>query len=197
MDQSTEHKSNLIRILVVDDEEIVRDMLFDALSQVGYSVKTAKDGEDANKQIESEPFEIVITDLKMPGVGGLEVLKFTQKVNPDICVLIMTACGTVESAVNAMKIGAYDYICKPFELDEMKIIIEKAVERQKLLHESRLVEFYKHLAITDGLSKVYNHRYFYEFLDREIERVKRTSSVFSLLFADVVTLSYIMAQMAI
>ena len=122
-----------VRILVVDDEEMIREMLFDVLSQAGYTAKTAKDGNDAIAQIENEPFEIVITDLKMPGMSGLELLQRVQKINPDICVLIITAHSTVESAVSAMKLGAYDYICKPFELEEMKVIIERAVERQRLL----------------------------------------------------------------
>jgi diguanylate cyclase (GGDEF)-like protein len=174
-----------VRILVVDDEIIVRDMLCDALSQTGYTVKTAKDGSDAIAQIENEPFEIVIIDLKMPGMSGMELLQRVQKINPDICVLIITAYSTIESAVSAMKQGAYDYICKPFELEEMKVIIEKALERQRLLHESRMVKHYKHLSITDGLTKVYNHRYFHEFLDRELQRARRNSSTFTLLFADV------------
>lgn len=174
-----------VRILVVDDEEMIREMLFDMLSNTGYKVKTAIDGQDAISQIENEPFEIVITDLRMPGIGGIELLQHVQKINPDICVLIITAYSTVESAVSAMKLGAYDYICKPFELTEMKIVIERAVERQRLLLASRMVEHYKHLSITDDLTKVYNHRYFQEFLDRESQRAKRNASAFALLFADV------------
>ena len=184
MDTSMESDGQ-VRILVVDDEEMIRDMLFDVLSQAGYTVKTAKDGNDAIAQIENEPFEIVITDLKMPGMGGMELLQRVQKINTDICVLIITAYSTVESAVNAMKLGAYDYICKPFELEEMKVIIEKAVERQRLLQASRMVEHYKHLSITDGLTKVYNHRYFHEFLDRELQRARRNVSTFTIMFADV------------
>ncbi|MDN3511438.1 MAG: diguanylate cyclase [Candidatus Jettenia sp. CY-1] len=184
MNKSIEAKEP-IRILIVDDEEIIRDLLYDVLSQTGYKVKIAINGRDAVKQIENEPFEIVITDLRMPGVSGIELLQYVLKMNPDVCVLIMTAYGTIESAVNAMKLGAYDYICKPFELEEMKIIVEKAVERQWLLRESRMLEFYRHLSITDSLTKVYNYRYFHEFIERELQRAKRNSSTFSLLFADV------------
>ena len=174
-----------VRILVVDDEEIIRDVLHDTFSNTGYKVKSAKDGQEAISQIENEPFEIVIADLKMPGMNGMELLQRILKINPDICVLIITAYSTVESAVSAMKLGAYDYICKPFEIEEMKVVIEKAVERQRLLRESRMVKHYKHLSITDGLTKVYNHRYFHEFLDRELQRTRRNSSAFTLLFADV------------
>ncbi len=184
MNKSIEAKEP-VRILIVDDEEIIRDLLYDALSQTGYKVKVAINGRDAVKQIENEPFEIVITDLRMPGISGIELLQHVLKMNPDVCVLIMTAYGTVESAVNAMKLGAYDYICKPFELEEMKIVVEKAVERQWLLRESRMLEFYRHLSITDGLTKVYNYRHFHEFIERELQKAKRNSSTFSLLFADV------------
>src|SRR3990167_2305772 len=174
-----------VRILVVDDEEIIRNLLYDVLSNTGYKVKTAKDGQEAISQIEKEPFEIVITDFKMPGMNGIELLQHILKINPDICVLIITAYSAVESAVSAMKLGAYDYICKPFELEEMKVVIEKAVERQRLLRVSRMVEHYKHLSITDGLTKVYNHRYFHEFLDRELQRARRNVSTFTIMFADV------------
>lgn len=185
MDKITRVKEAMVRILVVDDEEIVRFLLFDTLSQSGYHVKTTVDGSDAIGQIENEPFEIIITDLKMPGIGGLELLKHIRKINPDICVVVTTAYGTIESAVSAMKLGAYDYICKPFELDEIKIVVERAVEWQRMLRESRLLELYKHLSIIDGLTGVYNHRYFHEFLDLELQRVKRSSGMFSLIFADV------------
>lgn len=182
---ASEEKKEPVRILVVDDEDTVRNLLLDTLSVDGHQVKTAIDGADAIKQIENEPFEIVITDLKMPGMSGMELLKHTLKINPDVCVIVMTAYGTVESAVSAMKQGAYDYICKPFELDEMKIIVEKAVERLWLLQQARMVEFYKQISITDGLTGIYNHRYFHEFLDRELHRAKRTSSKFALMLADV------------
>lgn len=184
MDTSMESDGQ-VRILVVDDEEMIRDMLSDMFSSMGYKVKVARDGQVAIAQIENEPFEIVITDLKMPGMSGLELLQRVQKINPDICVLIITGYSTIESAVNAMKLGAYDYICKPFELDEMKVIIEKAVERQRLLQASHMVEHYKNLSITDGLTKVYNHRYFHEFLDRELQRARRNVSTVTLMFADV------------
>ncbi len=184
MDPSMEMKGS-VRILVVDDEEVIRYLLTDLFSLMGCMVSVAENGQDAINQIENESFDIVITDLLMPDVNGMELLKYVLKINPDTCVIVMTGYSTVESAVSAMKSGAYDYVCKPFNLDEMKIIVEKAVERQRLLRESRMTEFYKQLSITDGLTKIYNHWYFHEFLDREIERGKRNSSTFSLLFADI------------
>ena len=84
-----------VRILVVDDEEIIRNLLYDVLSNTGYKVKTAKDGQEAISQIEKEPFEIVITDFKMPGMNGIELLQHILKINPDICVLIITVYSAV------------------------------------------------------------------------------------------------------
>jgi DNA-binding NtrC family response regulator len=128
-----EVKKKTVRILVVDDEEIIRDMLFDTLTQAGYTVKTAKDGSDAIAQIGNESFDIVITDIKMPDIGGMELLIRVRRTNPNVCVLLMTAYGTIKSAINAIKLGAHDYICKPFELSKMKNIVEKAANQKGLL----------------------------------------------------------------
>ena len=122
-----------VRILIVDDEQIIRDMLFDTLSQAGYTVRRAKDGNEAIALIERESFDIVITDIKMHDISGTELLIRVEKQNPNVCVLLMTAYGTIKSAINAIKLGAYDYICKSFELNQMKNIVEKAAKRQRLL----------------------------------------------------------------
>lgn len=185
MDELITENEALPKILVVDDEEIICNLLFDTLSPIGYQVKTAINGNAAINQIENESFEIIITDLKMPGISGLELLQHVRKINPDICVVVTTAYGTIESAVSAMKLGAYDYICKPFELEEMKIVVTRAVEWQRLLRKSRLVEMYKRLSIIDGLTGVYNHRYFHEFLDLELQRAEKNSRICCLIFADV------------
>lgn len=185
MNEMADEKENPVRILVVDDEEIIRDLLCDKLTQEGINVTTAKDGTEALQLIRKELFEIVITDLKMPGMSGMELLYQVVKICPDTCVIIMSAYGTVESAVQVMKSGAYDYVCKPFELEEIKFIVGKAVERQRLLRDSRMVKHYKYLSSTDGLTGVYNHRYFQEYLDFEIQSSVKNHSMFALLFADV------------
>ena len=133
MNALMEVKKKTVRILVVDDEEIIREMLFDTLSQAGYTVKTAKDGSDAIAQIGNQSFDIVITDIKMPDIGGMDLLIRVLRTNPNVCVLLMTAYGTIKSAINAIKLGAHDYICKPFELSEMKNIVEKAANQKGLL----------------------------------------------------------------
>jgi two-component system, NtrC family, response regulator AtoC len=128
--------SQRVRILVVDDEEIVRESLSGWLEKDGYSVETAPDGRSALARIEAEPWSIILLDLKMPGMDGLQVLEETRKLRADAVVVIMTAYATVDTAVSAMKIGAYDYLVKPFDPEELSILIQKIVAQQALVHEN-------------------------------------------------------------
>ena len=127
------------RILVVDDEKSMRDFLTIMLKKEGYEVTTAKSGGDAIKVILAEIFDLVITDVKMPHVGGIEVLKAVKDVSPETIVIMITAFGTAESAVEAMKLGAYDYITKPFKVEEIKLVLQKALERYSLRRENILL----------------------------------------------------------
>ena len=127
------------KILVVDDEKSMRDFLSIMLKKEGYEVTTAKSGGDAIKVIQAEIFDLVITDVKMPHGGGIEVLKTVKDVSPETIVIMITAFGTAESAVEAMKLGAYDYITKPFKVDEIKLVLKKALERYSLRRENILL----------------------------------------------------------
>ncbi|HAH31447.1 MAG TPA: hypothetical protein DCL44_03930 [Elusimicrobia bacterium] len=121
-----------IKILVVDDEPGIRDMLSYELCSHDYQVVTAVNGEEALEKVGKEKFDLVISDIKMPRMGGLEMLDAIKKVNPDIEVIMSTGYGTIETAVSAMKKGAYDFVQKPFNLDEILAIIEKALEKSEL-----------------------------------------------------------------
>ncbi|MEK7205001.1 MAG: response regulator, partial [candidate division NC10 bacterium] len=123
------------RILIVDDEEQMRDLLVKVLDKNDYQVSAAGDGEQALALLEKEPVDLVVTDVRMPGIGGLEALKAIKELNPDIVVIIMTAFGSIDQAVQAVKEGAYDYINKPFKIDEMLLTIEKSLEERRLRHE--------------------------------------------------------------
>jgi DNA-binding NtrC family response regulator len=123
------------RILIVDDEEQMRDLLVKVLDKNGYQVSAAGDGEQALALLEKEPVDLVVTDVRMPGIGGLEALKAIKELNPEIVVIIMTAFGSIDQAVQAVKEGAYDYINKPFKIDEMLLTMEKALEERRLRHE--------------------------------------------------------------
>jgi two-component system, NtrC family, response regulator AtoC len=124
------------RILVVDDEEIVRESLTGWLEEDGYSVLTAPDGAVAIARLKVEPFAILLVDLKMPGPDGLEVLRAARAAQPEAAVIIMTAYATVDTAVQAMKAGAYDYLVKPFEPEELSLMVQKIVAQRDLKAEN-------------------------------------------------------------
>jgi DNA-binding NtrC family response regulator len=124
------------RILIVDDEEIVRESLSGWLEKDGYTVGTAPDGPRALEMLAKEPWAILLLDMKMPGMDGLQVLEHTRKIEPPPTVVIMTAYATVETAVSAIKLGAYDYLVKPFDPEELSLMIQKIVRQDELLREN-------------------------------------------------------------
>ena len=125
------------KILVVDDEESLREFLEIMLKREGYEITTAADGDKAIKLMKKQSFDLVLTDLQMPKVHGMEVLAQAKDMDPEIVVIVITAFGSTESAVEAMKLGAYDYITKPFKIDEIKLIIKKALEKRILSRENK------------------------------------------------------------
>ena len=128
------------KILIVDDERSMRDVLSIMLKRSGYEVAVASDGSEAIQQIGKDIFDLVITDLKMPKVGGLEVLKAVKEAAPDTVVLLITAFASTDSAVEAMKLGAYDYLSKPFHVDEVQLIVRNALEKRRLSTENTLLK---------------------------------------------------------
>jgi len=125
-----------IRVLVVDDEQSMRDLLAIMLSQAGYDVVVADGGEAAIEILKAESFELVVTDLRMRKVDGMSVLKAAKQLSPRTVVLVVTAYASTETAVEAMKLGAYDYVTKPFKLDELKVTVANALERRRLQEEN-------------------------------------------------------------
>jgi DNA-binding NtrC family response regulator len=125
------------RILVADDDEIARDVINALLVKEGYTVFTAKDGLDAIRLLRVEDISLVVTDLRMPGADGIEVLKQAIRTNPDIAVVILTAYGTLDTTLEAMKEGAYDYLTKPFKGQEIVFVAERAFKRTQLISENR------------------------------------------------------------
>ncbi len=127
------------RILVVDDEEIVRESLAGWLEKDGHAVTTAADGPTALEHLKAEPCSILLVDMKMPGMDGLQVLQAAREIQPGLTCVIMTAYATVETAVHAMKLGAFDYLVKPFDPDELSMMIQKIVAQQTLARENELL----------------------------------------------------------
>ena len=129
-----------LSILIVEDGQSQREMLRDFLFKEGHRVMEAENGETAIKMVTNNHFDLLLLDYKMPGMSGLEVLKEVKKINHEIDVVIITAYGTIETAVEAIKVGAIDYITKPIELDALLIILDRVVENRGLIRENELLK---------------------------------------------------------
>ena len=127
------------KILIVEDEKSMREVLKILLEEEGYETTSAVDGMAGTDMIQQEIYDIVITDLKMPRADGFEVLKKVKEVSPSTVVIIITAFGTTESTIEAMKLGAYDFIHKPFKIDEIRLVVNKACERKRQSDELSLL----------------------------------------------------------
>ena len=124
------------RVLVVDDDDIARDVVSSILSREGYPVVTASDGLEAINAVMTEDVGMIVTDFRMPGADGLEVLKAGMRANPETAVVIITAFGTLEATLEAISEGAYDYLTKPFKMQEIIIVADRAFKRAVLLREN-------------------------------------------------------------
>ena len=140
------------RVLIVDDEKFIRDILADFLGMEGYVVRTAEDGAAALNELQKATYDMIISDLKMPRMGGIELLEAARTVAPQALVVIMTGFGTVETAIDAMKRGAYDYILKPFKVEEVIHVVQRGLEKQRLAAENlRLKEALSLYKVTEAI----------------------------------------------
>ncbi|MBI4690968.1 MAG: sigma-54-dependent Fis family transcriptional regulator [Nitrospirae bacterium] len=123
------------KILIVEDEKSMREVLRILLEGEGYDVTAAADSTDGMGLLSRDIFDMVITDIKMPKIDGFDILKKIKEISPDTITIMITAFGTTESAIEAMQLGAYDYIHKPFKIDEIRVIVKKAIEKRRLKEE--------------------------------------------------------------
>ncbi len=128
-----------VNILVVEDGQSQREILRDFLRDEGYPVSEAENGESALDQLRENYFDLVLTDYKMPGMDGMALLQAAKQLNPEVDVVVMTAFGTIETAVRAMKAGASDYIAKPIDLDELQLLIERISGRRTIIRENKML----------------------------------------------------------
>jgi len=145
------------RILLVDDDAIILDALSMFLRREGYTVETATDGSEALEMLASNPFALVLTDVNMPRTNGLELLREARRRHPDVVVMVVTGYGTIENAVEAIKMGACDYLTKPVVDDEVRVAVEKAIKQQKLISENHQLR--QQLGMRFALDNVVGHDY--------------------------------------
>ena len=124
-------------ILVVDDEEAIRELLHDFLTRLDYRVDTVTTGEEAVGEIRKKYYDLAVTDLFLPGMSGLDVVRELRAISPETIVIVVTAYSSLETAIESIREGAYDYITKPFNLNGLQLSVERAFEHKRLLRESK------------------------------------------------------------
>ncbi len=189
------------RVLVVDDEDTIRGVIEQVLTDDGYEVIEASSGEEALDEFRREPCDLVVTDIYMGKMTGLELLKEIKILRQEAIVVVMTSNASLETAMSALRSGAYDYLIKPFEdIDLISAVVHRAIDRIQLEEKNRaLLEDLRRnaqelenlnarltdMANRDGLTGLYNHRYFREMIEQELSRARRHDRSFSVLFIDI------------
>ncbi len=166
-------------LLLVEDKAELRAMLRKALERAGYSVDDAPDGTTAVNKIRARRYLVVLTDLKLPGCSGLDVLRESKQADPSIPVILITAYGSVEEAVTAMKEGAFDFIQKPVDLDHLKLLVERAAQQQELLRENLLLR--EEYSARYGFPRILAEHPAMKEISQQIQRVAATDSTVLLL----------------
>lgn len=128
------------KILVTDDEEVIRDLFNKFLSKEGYLVSTSADGLDALNKIKNNRYDMLILDLKIPALSGMEVLDKIKELNKELIIIVVTGYATIETAKEAIKKGCFDYITKPFNIEDVSIIIRRAFEVKKWMEEKKKLQ---------------------------------------------------------
>ena len=163
-----------ISILIVDDEESVRDSLFNWFIEDGFRVECAENAKKALTILESDQFDIILADIKMPGMDGLEMLRRIKTIKPDSIVIVMTAFATVDTAVKALKDGAYDYVTKPFDPDDLTHLIRNATKQISLADENGTLK--KKVVSLENVEDLIGNSEAMKDMLREVESVSQTNS---------------------
>ena len=151
------------KILIVDDEKLMRVSLEDKLTKEGYAVTSLSNAVEGVKMLQSTNFDAVLTDLRLPKMDGMDFLREIKKASPDTVVIIMTAYGSIENAVTAMKEGAYDYVTKPFSLEELTIKLQKALKHKDTIAENIMLKqrvlsqygYHNMIGKSEGMKRVF------------------------------------------
>jgi two-component system cell cycle response regulator len=174
------------RILIADDDEDFRSVLVRRARRMGLEVVEASDGPEALQLLEGQAYDALVVDLYMPGATGLEVVEHAQELDPNVQALVLTASASVETAVEALRAGVYDYMTKPFEsMAAFELALTRALEHRRLIEENaRLFAQIQQMAVTDPLTGLFNRHKLNESLEHEVERARRYSRHLSLIMLD-------------
>lgn len=163
-----------VKILVVDDDPSIRNMLVIVLKEENYDVTAAESSESALKQLKAGNFDLVISDIKMPGIGGIELLKKIKVITPEVPVIMITAFASANDAVEAMKLGAEDYITKPFNLEELKLIIDRCIYKKNIEIEN--VELKSKLSAKEKFENIVGQNHRMQRIFELIDTISQTDS---------------------
>src|SRR5438477_4162990 len=166
-------------LLLVEDKNELRAMLRKALERSGYTVDEAPDGSAAIQKLRGRRYQLVLSDLKMPGASGLDVLRETKSADATIPVILLTAFGSVEEAVTAMKEGAFDFLQKPVDLDHLKLLVKRAARQQELLRENLLLR--EEYAARYGFPRIMGEHPSIKEVSQQIQKVAATDTTCLLL----------------
>lgn len=174
-----------INVLVINDSPETVSVLEKTLLEIGYKVWVVADPKEGLDLLRKMNFVAVITETRSGKMNGVEVTKAVHKISSEAIVIVLTFYSFINSAIEVMEAGAYGYITKPLNTSEIRIVIERAVERYFLVNSSSEKDYYAQLAVIDGLTGLYNRRYFKELMTIETTRLKRHAGNFSLLMIDI------------
>ncbi len=177
--------SNQIDILIFSNDKTVPIRLKEAISKQNYKIKSVHNKQKISQAVENTPFSIVIIDLEMLEADVLELIKKIKEISKTICLIVIASRSSANSTLKIMSEGVYDYLDRPFVSEKVKSVLQRAIERQHFLQEVKQKKHYESLSIHDGLTGVYNYRYFLEVMDKEVSRAKRYNLAFSLLMLDI------------
>lgn len=190
-----------IKILIADDEETIRDLLTEHLTDEGYRVVAVPSGEEALEIFRRDPNHLIVTDIRMGGMTGVQLLEEAKNLDSEVQVIMITSHASLDTAVSTLRAGAYDYIFKPFDdLDQITEVVTRAMDKIELIHEKRLLienleqnnlmmeesnEKLREMAFRDGLTGLFNLRHFKDLLDAELTRTARYKRTLCLIMLDV------------
>ncbi len=172
-------------ILIVEDDEKTFKTLRDVLADTNYKVLRVTTAKEALNLAKEVHFMAVITEIHIPGMEGIELIRRLQKINARINIIVLTTSSFVDSAIKALEAGAYAYLLKPLNIEEVKVVLKRTIENTCLLIQAGKKKYYQDMSILDGLTGVYNHRYFHDMLEWQVSHLRRFPQAFSLIMIDI------------